>query len=180
MGFSHSICQCLWFPLHCVHGPRGTLFALRAVVWQSEGLLVRFRPGRVKESLSETPNPQSLLTSWLVPRVAADRRWRVSVRVNGWMRGIRCTALWVKARHIYHCRLCLGISRVVPPDCPPGVPIWASPWGHLPVRLCNPTRSQTATGTTSLVPLQGIVAMATTANQRWAPVATVIRLSFLL
>ena len=54
-------------------------------------------PGRVEVSLSKTPNPQLLLTSWLVPCMAANRRWCV----NGWMRGINCTALWIKA--LYKC-----------------------------------------------------------------------------
>ena len=31
------------------------------------GLPVRSHPGRVEVSLSETPNPRLLLTSWLVP-----------------------------------------------------------------------------------------------------------------
>ena len=65
------------------------------------GLPVRSRPGRVEVSLSKTPNPQSLLTSWLAPCMAANRRWCVNVCVNGWMRGITCTALWIKA--LYKC-----------------------------------------------------------------------------
>ena len=65
------------------------------------GLPVRSHPGRVKVSLSKTPNPQLLLTSWLVPCMAANRRWCVNVCVNGWMRGINCTALWIKA--LYKC-----------------------------------------------------------------------------
>ena len=47
------------------------------------GLLVRFHPGRVEVSLSETPNPQLLLTSWLVPCMAANRHWCANVCVNG-------------------------------------------------------------------------------------------------
>ena len=47
------------------------------------GLPVRFHPGRVEVSLSKTPNPQLLLTSWLVPCMAANRRWCVNVCVNG-------------------------------------------------------------------------------------------------
>ena len=47
------------------------------------GLPVRSHPGRVEVSLSETPNPQLLLMSWLVPCMAANRRWCVSVCVNG-------------------------------------------------------------------------------------------------
>ena len=47
-------------------------------------------PGCVEVSLSKTPNPQLLLTSWLVPCMAAPRRWCV----NGWMRGINCTAIY--------------------------------------------------------------------------------------
>ena len=46
------------------------------------GLPVRSHPGRVEVSLSETPNPQLLLTSWLVPCMAANRRWCVSVCVE--------------------------------------------------------------------------------------------------
>ena len=65
------------------------------------GLPVRSHPGRVEVSLSKTPNPQLLLTSWLVPCMAANRRWCVDVCVNGWMRGINCTALWIKA--LYKC-----------------------------------------------------------------------------
>ena len=52
------------------------------MVWQSEGC--RFDPTLgVSLSLSKTPNPQLLLTSWLVPCMAANRRWCVNVRVNG-------------------------------------------------------------------------------------------------
>ena len=47
------------------------------------GLPVRSHPGRVEVSLSKTPNPQLLLTSWLVPCMAANRRWCVNVCVNG-------------------------------------------------------------------------------------------------
>ena len=47
------------------------------------GLPVRSHPGRVEVSLSKTPNPRLLLTSWLVPCMAADRRWCVNVCVNG-------------------------------------------------------------------------------------------------
>ena len=47
------------------------------------GLPVRSHPGRVNVSLSKTPNPQLLLTSWLVPCMAANRRWCVNVCVNG-------------------------------------------------------------------------------------------------
>ena len=67
------------------------------------GLPVRSQPGRVEVSLrrSKTPNPQLLLMSWLVPYMAANRRWCVNVCVNGWMRGINCTALWIKA--LYKC-----------------------------------------------------------------------------
>ena len=48
------------------------------------GLPVRSHPGRVEVSLSKTPNPQLLLMSWLVPCMAANRRWCVNVceRVN--------------------------------------------------------------------------------------------------
>ena len=42
-------------------------------------------PGRVEMSLSKTPNPQLLLTSWLV------------LDVNVWIRSINCTALWIRA-----------------------------------------------------------------------------------
>ena len=65
------------------------------------GLPVRSHPGRVEVSLSRTPNPRLLLTSWLVPCLAANRHWCVNVCVNGWMRGIHCTALWIKA--LYKC-----------------------------------------------------------------------------
>ena len=47
------------------------------------GLPVRSHPGHVEVSLSKTPNPQLLLTSWLVPCMAANRRWCVNVCVNG-------------------------------------------------------------------------------------------------
>ena len=47
------------------------------------GLLVQSHPGRVKVSLSKTPNPQLLLMSWLVPCMAANRRWCVNVCVMG-------------------------------------------------------------------------------------------------
>ena len=73
----------------------------RAVVWQSEGCRFDRHPGRVEVSLSKTPNPQLLLTSWLVPCMAANRRWCVNVCVNGWMRGKNCKALWIKA--LYKC-----------------------------------------------------------------------------
>ena len=55
---------------------------VRAVVWQSEGCRFDPHPGRVEVSLSKTPNPQLLLTSWLVPCMAANRRWCVNVCVN--------------------------------------------------------------------------------------------------
>ena len=44
-----------------------------------------FKPtlGRVEVSLSKTRNPKLLLTSWLVPCMAANRRWCVNVCVNG-------------------------------------------------------------------------------------------------
>ena len=73
----------------------------RAVVLAVEGLPVWSHPGRVEVSLSETPNPQLLLMSWLVPCMAANRRWCVNVCVNGWMRGIHCKELWIKA--LYKC-----------------------------------------------------------------------------
>ena len=38
-------------------------------------LQVRSHPGHVEVSLSKTPNPQLLLTSWLVPFMAANRVW---------------------------------------------------------------------------------------------------------
>ena len=65
------------------------------------GLPVRSHPGRFEVSLSKTPNPQLLLTSWLVPCMAANRRWCVNVCVNVWMRGLNCKALWIKA--LYKC-----------------------------------------------------------------------------
>ena len=51
------------------------------------GSPVRSRPGRVEVSLSKTPNPRSLLTSWLVPCTAANRSRCVNV----------CE--WVNERH---------------------------------------------------------------------------------
>ena len=45
-------------------------------------LPVRSHPGRVEVSLSKTPNPQLLLTSWLVPCMAANCCWCVNVCVN--------------------------------------------------------------------------------------------------
>ena len=47
---------------------------IRAVVWQWEGS--RFDPptGVTKRPGARQTNPQSLLTSWLVPCIAADRR----------------------------------------------------------------------------------------------------------
>ena len=66
------------------------------------GSPVRSHPGCVEMSLSETPNPQLLLTSCLVPCMAANRRWCGNVR----MRGIHCTAIWIKVLYkmqsIYH------------------------------------------------------------------------------
>ena len=46
------------------------------------GLPVRSHPGRVEVSLSKMPNHQLLLMSWLVPCMAAIRRWSVCVRVR--------------------------------------------------------------------------------------------------
>ena len=46
------------------------------------GLPVRSHPGRVDVSLSKTPNPQLVLTSWLVLCMAANRCWCVNVCVN--------------------------------------------------------------------------------------------------
>ena len=89
----------------------------RAVVWQSEGC-------RFEVSLSKTPNPQLLLTSWLKPCMAANRRWCVNVCVNGWMRGKNCKALWIKALYkcspftIYHSYPCL-CSRDLSPCIAP-------------------------------------------------------------
>ena len=45
------------------------------------GSPVRSHPGCVEVSLSKTPNPQLLLMSWLVPCMAANRRWCVCVCV---------------------------------------------------------------------------------------------------
>ena len=56
---------------------------VRAVVWQSVGSPVRSHQGVSKCPLSKTPNPQLLLTSWLVPCMAANRRECVCVCVNG-------------------------------------------------------------------------------------------------
>ena len=39
------------------------------------GLPVRSHPGHVEVSLSKTPNPQLLLTCWLVPCLAANCHW---------------------------------------------------------------------------------------------------------
>ena len=44
------------------------------------GLPVRSHPGRVEVSLSKTPKPQLLLTSMLVPCMAANRREWVNER----------------------------------------------------------------------------------------------------
>ena len=76
---------------------------VRAVVWQSEGC--RFDPtlGVSKCPWARHLTPKLLLTSWLVPCMAANCRWCVNMNVcvNGWMRGINCTALWIKA--LYKC-----------------------------------------------------------------------------
>ena len=45
---------------------------VRVVVWQSEGLPVQTHAGCVEVSLSKTPNPQLLLTSWLVGKTRAQ------------------------------------------------------------------------------------------------------------
>ena len=62
-------------------------------------------PECVRVSLSETPNPQMIPTSRLVPCTAANHRWCA----NGRMRTICCTALWIKALH--KCRDLLFILR---------------------------------------------------------------------
>ena len=59
------------------------------------GLPVRSHPGRVEVSLSETPIPQLLLVGTL----RGSQSPLVCVCV--WMRGINCTALWIKA--LYKC-----------------------------------------------------------------------------
>ena len=100
--------SCSWTPRHfdgdCSVWGLGSVATMaqevRAVVWQ---LPVWSHPGRVEVSLGKTPNPWLLLTSWLVPCMAANRRWCVNVNVcvNGWMRGINCTVLWIKALYKY-------------------------------------------------------------------------------
>ena len=81
---------------------------VRAVVWQSEGC--RFDPTL---GVSKCPWARHLiLTSWLVPCMAANRHWCV----NGWMRGINCTTLWIKALYkcspftIYHMNICVYLD----------------------------------------------------------------------
>ena len=44
------------------------------------GFPVRSHPGCVEVSLCKTPNPQMFLTNWLVPCMAANRRWCVNER----------------------------------------------------------------------------------------------------
>ena len=56
---------------------------VRVVVWQSEGCRFDTTLG-VSVSLSKTPNPQLLLTSWLVPCMAANRGVCVCVCVCEW------------------------------------------------------------------------------------------------
>ena len=57
---------------------------VRAVVWQSEGCWFDPTLGVLEVSSSKTPNPQLLLTSWLVPCMAANRRWCVCVWMGEW------------------------------------------------------------------------------------------------
>ena len=51
-------------------------------------MLVRVRPGCVEVSLSKTPNPQMLLTSWLVPCMVA-----ITIGVY------ECVYEWVNEKH---------------------------------------------------------------------------------
>ena len=76
------------------------------------GLPVRSHPGRVKVSLSKTPNPQLLLTSWLVLHGSQ------LLLVCEWdeMRGINCTVLWIKVHYINAVHLpfyCLTQEQVI-------------------------------------------------------------------
>ena len=52
-----------------------------------------------------TPNC-SWRASWYL--AIANRRWCVNVCVNGWMWGINCTALWIKA--LYKCSLFIYLT----------------------------------------------------------------------
>ena len=65
-----------------------------------EGLPVWSHPGRGEMSLSKTPNPQLLLTSWLVPCMVANRRWCVNV----------CE--WVNERHKLYSALDKGAIKM--------------------------------------------------------------------
>ena len=56
---------------------------VRAVVWQSEGCWFDPTLGMSKCPLSKTPNPQLLLTSWLVPCMVANHCWCVNMCANG-------------------------------------------------------------------------------------------------
>ena len=95
----------------------------RAVVWQSEGC--RFDPTL---GVSKCPWARRLILncSWrarLVPCVAANRRWCVNVCVNGWMRGINCTALWIKV--LYKCSPFTCDGGGGSPGC---LLAWVAPW----------------------------------------------------
>ena len=100
------------------------------------GLPVRSHPGLVEVSLSKTPNPQLLLMSWLVPCMAANRRWCV----NGWMRGINCTALWIKA--LYKCSpFTIMGNKVAPPSGerrprPQNDPFFVEVWRNPEQKCC--------------------------------------------
>ena len=78
------------------------------------GLPVWSHPGRVEVSLSKTPNPQLLLMSWLVPCMAANR----CRCVNGWMRGINCTAPWINLPFYYLHVFPISHNCLAPPHFP--------------------------------------------------------------
>ena len=61
---------------------------VRAVGLAVRGLPARSHPGYVEVSLSKTPNPQLLPTSWLVPCMAANCRLVCE-----------CVCEWVNERH---------------------------------------------------------------------------------
>ena len=101
---SHAIHNLLWNPLQFplsptrkAHGQYGS--GGKSCRLAVRGLPVRSPPGRVEVSLSKTPNPQLLLTGWSVPFNGGQSP--VNVCVNGWVRGINCTGLWIKA--LYKC-----------------------------------------------------------------------------
>ena len=117
----HDCISCKGLKSKCIPYSMGGDMAqeVRAVVRQSEGC--RFDPtlGVSKCPWARHLTPQLLLTSWLVPCMAANRRWCVNVCANGWKRGINCKALWIKALYkcqsIYH--LYLHALHILPPLC---------------------------------------------------------------